>query len=825
MMRYLLPSAGIALMLLPATATAKPLYETIRGTVQWEYDSPQETVKAFLAKAFVANPSLSPDDIATSNDSTSFRSSVCSSRKLDDESCEQLRKEIRAAVLREERVRALGRDLQLIAGGYEMPIGDHPSRILSIFPKFQSIVRVWQSSNDWLSTPIAERRMRAGPAFTDLAKSELKTLQEHLDKLNDNDSNQPEHLTAAVWRYQFGLFGLVNREGTCDPAMEKGDGTELQYQHARWCTIEEDLQKIFQKVRASLTFDPPLGFGEIVLLPPWRSDKGIILWMFASKNPFEEDIGLEWELPVEPILPSLDCSASTPAEGNTVCIRQGIFGGTYPLPPSEPSSTDTLGAELCALPFSAEGYLCRPLDTQRCPANESSSSSSSLSEEKKNAISLTHCNSQNIAAGFRVAHTESGPNACMIGGWRSDPPLIDNKPVKDTTKRDEKITTPFDCGNCAVDIYCNGAGEPEQNCSEDYAVTYPKDRNGVIPICLPAGGESANVTYLLLHELIHAQQWCEGASTYSNLKDCCATEKPAYLAQCNAIAEDGNFAGTDITIEHCANILVNFSCERFGGFCTKGTPANATEREQWLQELQNETKKIFEASKQNIAGLPTKCEDVVNNMDARVRSIINSLPHACSPACKARYENTIGNNVCYVAQCIEMSLENQRILPGRMTFTGGDEAFPWDAKTAADPLIGDVLTIPPLPETSFPAYRPAQLAADLDLALCQQNGQPLLFPPSRCDFNTNKQLGLAPESYFQLGFGITDQVAQRAESTLGLRTLGQAVGRRIGARLLADYLTHAGEAFRELIGDANLLTGKIGKIKFPKEMCPRYNGS
>ena len=84
-------------------------------------------------------------------------------------------------------------------------------------------------------------------------------------------------------------------------------------------------------------------------------------------------------------------------------------------------------------------------------------------------------------------------------------------------------------------------------------------------------------------------------------------------------------------------------------------------------------------------GLPASCSDAVTNMDARAKAMIASLPKVCTPECRSEFENTIGNNLCFIGQCIEQSWEEERIVPGRMPLNVGDEAFPWDSCIGTEP--------------------------------------------------------------------------------------------------------------------------------------------
>jgi len=447
-------------------------------------------------------------------------------------------------------------------------------------------------------------------------------------------------------------------------------------------------------------------------------------------------------------------------------------------------------------------------------------------------ILLTRCYPRNMKELTR--QTLSGPNACEVGGWRLDEPTINGEPFEDSPEKDldaedlkdakippdKDFPLAFDCGNCSVDIYCG-------DCPEGLGGgTFPKNELGVIPICLSNKESSAALKYLLMHELVHAQQRCnqQSVSIAENLKECCSIEHDAYLILCNAMANDGIFDGTDITMDLCSSVLSNYSCKKYWKeekVDDKTRIIACTDMDD-KAELEMWNGKIGDAIVKNGASAAESCDQVVNSMDIRARQQINSLQLACKPDCPAQYNNTIGNNACYIAQCTEQTLETERLLPGRITYVSEGESYPWDSTTPEDPLIGSLLPVPPVPLTRFPTYEPERVVKDLELALCQANGYPIQNPPHECSYDLLRGVSFQLPNAALTGSSWMRQFEEQERAALGLQGLAQGMGARLGTNLFAQYLDRSGRTFWELITDLNQIVGGIADIEFPDTMCARY---
>ncbi|MCF7844706.1 MAG: hypothetical protein K9M03_02665 [Kiritimatiellales bacterium] len=852
---------ALTTLLIPSESSAG-IYDTIRGITSNEFGNVSDSVAGFVTHKQVFTEDITSSDVY---DAMAYRSHDICQRRDTSAPC-KIAQPIRDIANRENISQTLQRDLQLITLGYELPLSDHAIGPMQMATRMPSLIHIWQSSSDWLYTPITERRIRSQAFPTKEEDEELNklVLGDPLDTanypgivglLNTGGIYGDEELAQ---RYKWGLH-TVREE---DPKLEEcsswyscedwlncwaiqDDDTEVRSLFMRGCdqnpkhSLEDVMQKVLDRLHETIVFDPPLQHGESVIFVPWKIKGEIFLWVHMNFSPEKDDIGLGNLAQIRPIMLNLECDWKNDGYGTPACMpglrgdacyndptdecKKGIIlGGMYLDPPREPPPTE----KVCTMPFSSYGYMCRELDQTHCPPERDAYGN----VINYDGITLTRCDADNLDSVVRT--TESGWDACKLGGWRFNQVGYENDegvviPVNDTPEQDDYINRPFHCSNCAVDLFCSGEAEDENgNTIEciNQASTYPKDENGVIKICLPETHKSN--TYLLIHELIHAQQFCNQTEEFMErgLEDpeaCCALEQPTYFAQCSLAAEDGHFEGTDMSVELCTSALINFSC--LDRMPEDSDELPCTGDYFTRDEIDDLVDEIKDLTHQNLAGLPETCEDAINNMDPRVQMFRNSLPLVCSAECQAEYVNTIGNNACYIAQCTEESLETQRIIPGRMPFVSQDEAFPWESKAKDDPLIGSVMPIPPLPLTKIPSYKPELLVKEMDLALCQLSGLPILQPPHRCAFQALRQIALRPASTSLLGYGLVGQTSQAQEENWVVQNMASSIGARLGTTIYINYLERAGKAFWELVRGANELIGGISSLQFPNQSCKRYS--
>ncbi|MDP6575009.1 MAG: hypothetical protein QF755_00750 [Candidatus Peribacteraceae bacterium] len=821
----------LVIFVVPQQASSQ-MYNYIHDISRKEFllDKKTDGLDKFILKkqVFDFDPSLKKQDVV---DAFSYMDvDICDRRK--EFPC-SIGDPIRTVGRREEMIKTLSRDLQMVVAGYEMPITDHIIKPMYLAPRYSSIIGIMQSSNDWLMTPVVEKRVFA--MSWDKAKKEVKKANV-LGLMGDSKR---------MWsrRYQWGVASVMREDPNftdCKAWKKEWDkrdtskDTELTYLRARNCKLEEKLYDAWVIAKAELESNVDYEDGQVVLSAPIKISDDIFIWIQPN------EIGTGLYMPYKPLFPKI------------VTNGNPILGGRYAKPPIEPLPYD----KMCAMPFSSRGYLCRPVDDAYCPSPEKEKKKGAPPPKPKNEIVLTACNPDHLKGVIRS--TEAGVDACEVGGWRTNPvgyKRYDRVADKyfidapgDTPAYDsDVIDKPYHCGNCAIDMYCDGEGDikgaPDSgNCSKGYALSFDKLENGILPICLPK--ELPSLSHLLIHELVHAQQKCN-LPPFTSLNDtkekCCASEVPAYTAQCNALAEDGNLIGTGLSVTLCASVLSNMSCLKFAAPDPKDKKKkippcsdDAISMDKIDEVVEFMKKEVFP---RNAAGRSTKCEDLIEESyqqfdksgkpmpgpaaKSRTAAQISSLPQVCTPECISEYRNTIGNNMCYLAQCIEQSIEEQRILPSRWTFVTQGQSFPWDSETKPDPLIGAILPTPPLPFSRLPDYRPQRLTIELDLALCQQNGLPLQQIPIECAFKVIRQLAIAPTELPMFSSSILRQTVQESSVTWGLQTSAPAIGTRVATGLYKKYLSYAGKAFAELINSANIIFGGLANIEFPTLQCPR----
>ena len=401
-------------------------------------------------------------------------------------------------------LRSLGRELQAIAGGYEAPLTGYPGSSASLLHKFPSIISIWQSGNDPLTAPVEGINVRGDllPAtitenHTDAVREALRDLIESA-ALNGYDKEDRSKLVAAVRRYRFGLRDVLRRTGPCG-GPNPFRNTQLELLNERWCDVEARLQDILVLIPQNpAAYHPRLRDGETVVFPSMRIEgENILIWI---RN---DDIGLAWTVADEPVHPQL---LSLGYDGAYPECMEGFItdkGGTIPDFPAAHAACfaahggpvlpewyivanldPTENRELCGDPFQRLGYLCRPYedsdcrplsmrgqgrcenDTQCddgdpctqdiCPLGDpracdhrDTCGTNNGEEDDGPAITLSICELPDFPGALRF--TESGPNACGIGGWRNvaegDRDLPRDTPEEDSARN----AAPF------------GSGPPDDN--------------------------------------------------------------------------------------------------------------------------------------------------------------------------------------------------------------------------------------------------------------------------------------------------------------------------------------------------------------------------
>ncbi|MBU1123827.1 hypothetical protein KJ652_04500, partial [Patescibacteria group bacterium] len=147
-----------------ADAAATGIYDYIRDITKKEFlIDTSDDLHEFIGNQNVYNidPTITEEDV---KDAMSYRSDLLCGRREKGYPC-GIAQSVRDIARREEFVNTLYRDLQLIAAGYELPITDHAIDPMYISARLPSLTHIWQSSNDWLTTPVIEKRVRSVPWY------------------------------------------------------------------------------------------------------------------------------------------------------------------------------------------------------------------------------------------------------------------------------------------------------------------------------------------------------------------------------------------------------------------------------------------------------------------------------------------------------------------------------------------------------------------------------------------------------------------------------------------------------------------------------------
>jgi len=801
-MKRLSFAIGTMLLLLIAgnTAEAKPLYDLIREDMEKEVgkENIDEEVAEYVAAFHRETWKLTKEEVEKILQGKFPK--VCGDRETTDPahelgSCDRLVDSVRALAENEARIRTLGRSMQATATSYELPISDLPERTLKLSADLRGILNIWSAGTGSVKSTITGALIRTISADQDTFRPLMTTIGEKLNEL------KREEREAAVWRYQYGVRLVNDDRAPRFPAPfadgQSGPGTERQYLFKHWEDLEETLMAIWDEIKND-TFDPPLSTQETVYFTFGKDLRdetlpdNILLWARIDGNanngfPFG-DVGLQWQTPLHPVMPSL---LDTQSEESKL-----ILGGRYP-PEPVTSQGPTDGRGLCTNPLAMRGYLCRPFivigPKDRCPTP---------SEFPPDSINLVHCTHTGS-----LRFSASGPDVCREINWK------DGQPFDPQTQCKLKVT-------CADTCTFEGVSGS--------AVTYPKKADGTVEVCMQ--NEPPNpATYLLYHELVHAYQSCTlppGNPRSSMTKEqknahCCRIEGEAYRASCDVMERDGVFAGSIAGItangETCAEALTNESCEvqQSLGKCYTSLTYPRAFTDGMLSAINNNPKNV-----------PASCTDAIDpkKMDPRLQAFKESIERrndVCRPGEQTTYKNRIGNNLCYLGQCVEQSTELHRIAGGRTPAGVSDEAAPWDSPMTGTPLA-NIFMNPPLLQGKIPLYRPELLVREMETALCQLQGLPPRTPPVLCTVDAKRQFELPQSLGLDIALGLLKQQDEQQLSTNDLMRLSPALGARIGTNIYSQYLREGSRSFAGVLTIAKQMMEDIKKIEFPEEMCPIY---
>ena len=942
-----LPLIGLALLFWSQSIHAESLYDLVREDVATDLDLTStekditnfihEVIKQKLMEKGVAaseaeNMSPTTEDIdAILKDEWT---GVCARMKEKDVEeygnvfgCQLLVDQVKRIASDEERIRMLGRSLQSAATSYELTVSDLPSRTMQFANDLHGIVSIWTAGKGAVQSSVNGPLSRFVAIDEDAFRPLLQNVGDVLTQMQSDIG--PEQPTAAIWRYQYGVRFVREDRTPRFPAPyidgESGPGTERQYLFKRWNTGSYDLESPMLELWDAVVdllndpdvFKTPLEKEETAyLLFPLSLlhetlPKNVILWARIDGNQDGNfpmgDVGLQWEVPLDPVMPSLVAEGGGP-----------ILGGRYPPNPERDENGKTIpvdGRGLCSMPAGQRGYLCRmyvPLQIgDHCPVPENTSAdaitllSCKSYEDKLDTTGVWCCTGGAGKCRYKLTNEECedgggiprlSPLGCEELGCeipKLDPvwcclpnqgrqctqkinedectleggtPLDDPESCVDHGCRaptEEQRTTPASSDVCRETDYkiqkSAGAIDTEyacklriicaESCDSDYGApskTKLKEGDGTIVICI--NNETAlPATYWLHHELAHAHFLCGQPPEWTPFKEvpagaspeerknielqnnaaCCEAEGAAYRAQCERMERDGAFKnevidGIPLTAESCAEAFVNlapFGCKAQGmGECyvSRKYPAD------FIARLEN-------IGASNPADVPTTCSELIVKQngktvatDPRVRDFIEEIesdPFACTPGRLSKYENRIGNNACFLGQCVEQSIELHRTMGANTPSVVQEPYAAWDDPLSGTPL-GNIVLNAPLQQARLPLYRPGLLIQTMETALCQSQGLPPLTPPILCAIRAARQLSYQQLTPFSTTIGMTEETGEQLLTEDDLLRVTPAVGARIGTNLFSTYLTETTRSFADLLTTAAQLLEELKKLRFPVDMCP-----
>lgn len=817
-MKRLALLAGFLLLPLGASAADSGLYNLFRAQVDREQsiDRIDTPVIDFVRGIFRDRWELTQVDVRNALQGKFWlacTSAGTSAPQADSNECSDALRSIQSIAGAEQALRTFGRTLQRIATGEELPLSEIPGRDVHLSTDLSGIVNIWRAGTGSLNAGSGSALLRTwtpdenSDLFAVLRTTVYRLNQEYM-RLNE------EERVALVNRYQYGVrLTRGERQPTFRPPVkdeQSGPGTERQYVFKSWEEIEKILRDAWFSLPPGDALNPPLARNEVayVLLPDElrrELPENVLLWFRigpyeGGKEDLIGDAGLAWRVPLEPLLPSL----LDTTKGN-----KPILGGRYPPEPAYDATSDARGnpaapgtkipidgAGLCSMTLGKLGYLCRPLTVAtdaQCPVPANAND---------DAITLVSCTLEE-----EPTHTVAGADVCRDIAWN------------DASDRRCQVQFIRGCQN------------------GDSAMAEWKQPDGTIRVCLDERVPGAPLTYVMEHELVHAQQFCplapgdpnQGLNEEEQNALCCRSEGEAHLVSCARMIEDGvlknpdgtplRIGGVEVTAQTCMEMARMSSCNSYlkrDAHC----PASHAFTEENVRELYQKM-----AQGGNPANVPDTYEKATNRttMDARAAArldTIESYDPVCQPGGESTYKNTIGNNACYIGRCVEESLELHRVVAGRAPATVTDEAFPWDIPVTGDDLGTTVRSVP-ITTPSLPTYRPQDIVRMLDDELCQLQGLPASVPPHLCAFSPARRLELplgddGALTAQNLFLNIQDQ----QEETFVTSQLAAGLGSRIGTDMYGQFLRVGTRTLSEVVMIANTLLRDMLSIRFPQNMCP-----
>lgn len=224
----------------------------------------------------------------------------------------------------------------------------------------------------------------------------------------------------------------------------------------------------------------------------------------------------------------------------------------------------------------------------------------------------------------------------------------------------------------------------------------------------------------------------------------------------------------------------------------------------------------FEGKEKTTEVGPDVCQDILWQATDKEKKPTTNV---CTPEALTKYRNTIGNNLCFIGQCVEQSLETHRVTGGRTPAGVQDRAFPNDDLLAGSPL-GNFLTAPTAGHPILPAYKPLVPVREFEAALCALVGLPAGTSSALCTIAANRRADAPLGDSLSTILSIADIGAAQSLTSAEAASLAESVGTRMGTDLYARNLRVMSKTLAEVLGVASKLLKEMQSIDFPTEMCP-----
>jgi len=829
----------IGLLLLPSLADASMYTDMLKLIDQEQYQ-------------FVLEPESAKEWIQSAEDDTSgieykyehlkdslrtYTPAFCPGGQLIN--CIAKTDEFKQSYLHRQKYRDLAREMAKITHRYEEPVVDFEARRrLPVIQ--QSLLNMWRAGTEILTSPFAQPEL-TGITLTEKEEKELNDLVDDLsvvitdapyisiyDKLNEVEIDQ---FVAMVRRYRYGYKYLPTTSDISTPCtvgqQPELDNTMLQYRLHRWCEVEQLLEKIHEK---TIEIWERYGSNPNVIFPSFDIDyyhpildqKQVKIWIN------HKDVGFTWDQYFDPVFLSYECDKDSDlptCNSDTGFAQAGLYI----------NQQGSLATELplCSQHILKNGFLCRPLDSRSnyCSSIEDNNATGST-------IDLISCRETKSHDGIFLNEHFAGPNMCEIGDWRT----LTTKQQKDyvTRKGDTVTFNAPDCAECSVEITCKGLPDGLGGLARD-------KENGTIRIEINNNNLPFETYALTVHEIVHAQQHCrlpdghverlksndETSRTY-----CCAVEQEAYLAECHIFEEQGWLDTLNVSPQKCAEYLTNWSCNPDEALTkSDGTETSAC-TDVPPDDINDFYTNIYDAANNHTGyyPYPTTCDELLTKLekgeDPRLKSMLSGFLNSASPQCEAEYKNTIGNNLCYLGQAIEESIQDQRLLPGRAPFVMGEQSFPFDACSESDQVVrlieegnndvGDHIYLDDLPTVEpprFPKYTLQSLIHKLDEQLCERLGMPRYLPVSFCIMRQPAAATITQHSISEKSFNMLEGHLGEEDTARKNSIILDGLVQRVITKMYSEFGFQHHTILEAILASVVEHYTAVSKVKFPETMC------